>query len=141
MPIISQWPVTESLPADASAIRPNAPRRSRPRRRAADRDDAAEAERPQRRQRSGTCARDVAERVAALSPYATGVGQLADADAVEHDDDDASEGVARDVDEESSAVVEHARLHGGHASCRRLARAVEPCRLGSLRNQINCRRA
>ena len=26
MPIISQWPVTESLPADASAMRPNAPR-------------------------------------------------------------------------------------------------------------------
>src|SRR5437870_4912686 len=30
MPIISQWPVTESLPADASAMRPTAARGGRP---------------------------------------------------------------------------------------------------------------
>ena len=89
-PIISQWPVTESLPGDASAMRPNAPRGDRlggdPRER------RRRAPRPSERSvgtRSGTLRGDVAERVAALVAVRARVGQLADADAVEDDDDDA----------------------------------------------------
>ena len=92
MPIISQWPVTESLPADASAIRPIAARGTVGRRAPPMRRDAAEAERAQRRQRERHPAGDVAERVAALDRRTTaGVRQLADADAVEDDDDGAGE--------------------------------------------------
>ena len=54
MPIISQCPVTESLPAEASAMRPTAVGTldaALRRRRRAERGDAAETERAQRRQR------------------------------------------------------------------------------------------
>ena len=87
IPISSQWPVTESLPFERSAIRPNAavgaaaggmPLRSTSR----DRPIAARLGIVQRHVR-----RDVAERVAALVLVQRGIGQFADADAVEDDDD------------------------------------------------------
>ena len=102
MPIISQCPVTESLPAEASAIRHSAWRRqhqtvSRSNRirtaaGAATRQSRRpiEAKRAQSRERAEF--RDVAQRVAALVTVRRGVGQFAAADAVEHDEDDAGKG-------------------------------------------------
>ena len=87
MPIISQCPVTESFPADASAMRPTAPLAmpgcAAP---------PSDATRPRPSARSvgtlsGTRARDVPERVASPIAVLRRVRQFADADAVEHDDD------------------------------------------------------
>ena len=88
MPIISQCPVTESFPFDASAMRPiaagrrvaltNPPMstmRSSPRLRSVG-------------TRSGDLPRDVAERVAAFVAVRGSIRKSAGADAVEHDDDD-----------------------------------------------------
>jgi hypothetical protein len=61
------------------------------RRHAVDRNDVAEAEDLERRQVQRTMAADVAERVAALVAVRRGIGQLTDADAVEHDQEDARE--------------------------------------------------
>mgnify|MGYP003693912623 CR=1 FL=1 len=84
MPIISQCPVTESLPADASAMRPDRRRwRHGGRRLAAEIDDAIEAERAQRRHAAAAPARAMLPSV--LLPCVAvrgGVRQLADADAV-----------------------------------------------------------
>ncbi len=88
MPAISQCPVTESLPRRLLAIRPNAApcagagvwsfrvtTRVRP--------SAASV-----RMCRWTCRGDVAERVAALVTVGGGIGQFADADAVDNDQDD-----------------------------------------------------
>ena len=56
----------------------------------ADRRDAPQAERAQRRQRERHPPRDVAEGVAALVAVRRRIRQFADADAVEHDDDGSS---------------------------------------------------
>ena len=89
MPISSQCPVTESLPDDRSAIRPNAAvgdgSRGLPFS-ATSRDMPIAASVGMCR---GTCGGDVAERVAALVLIQCGIGQFADADTVEHDDDGA----------------------------------------------------
>ena len=53
--------------------------------------DVAEAERAQVRQAQRPLPRDVAERVAAGVAVLGGIGHLADADAIEHDPDDAIE--------------------------------------------------
>ena len=114
MPIISQWPVTESLPADASAMRPYAPRGREPRSRGArERRSAllgvlrdlggfsgsAPGDRGRALRsvgtRSGTCLAMLPTRVAALIAVRRRVRQLADADAVHDDDDGAREGRRR----------------------------------------------
>ena len=92
MPIISQCPVTESLPGDASAMRPKAPRGVAPApaspRRAARRGRGPATAASGRA--AATCAAMLPSVLLPSSPYARGVRQLADADAVEHDDDDAT---------------------------------------------------
>ena len=96
MPIISQWPVTESLPG--RRFRHAADGRQRRRSVGGGSPIARRGASPSERSVgscSGTCARDVAERVAALIAVGGGVGQLADADAVQDDDDDAAKNVAR----------------------------------------------
>ena len=55
------------------------------------RHDARQTERGERRNVQADVPRDVAERVAALVAVRARVGQLADADAVQHDDDGARE--------------------------------------------------
>ena len=88
MPIISQWPVTESLPGDASAIRPNAPRAATGV--AANRRDLAQAQRPQRRHAKPDGSRAMLPSVSLpSSPYVGGIRQLAGADRVHDDEDDA----------------------------------------------------
>ena len=90
-PISSQWPVTESLPgrrlghpAERAARRRLGPPRRRRTRPAPVRGGAASAGAVR------TLPGDVAERVAALVAVGGGVGQLADADAIENDEDDAA---------------------------------------------------
>ena len=92
MPIISQCPVTESLPADASAIRPTAPTADSFHGIAPIAATRFKPEGAKRRKAQRHLLRDVAEGVAALVAVGDGIGQLADADAVEHDDDGAGEG-------------------------------------------------
>jgi hypothetical protein len=93
MPIISQWPVTESLPGEASpcgrspTARP-AERADRPR---AQMDEAIQTQRPQRRDCQRESPGDVPQRIAALVAVRRGVGQLANPHAVEDDDDGAAE--------------------------------------------------
>ena len=94
-PINSQCPVTESLPADRSAM-PSERGGRRGRRRVRERDEARQAHGGERRDVQGNGGRDVAERVAALVLVQRGIGQLADADAVEDDDDGAREHAVRD---------------------------------------------
>ncbi len=86
-PINSQWPVTESLPGDRSAIRPNAAAGeatlSPP-------GTSAIRDRPRLRS-AGICSgtrRAILPSVSLpASPYSAGVWQLADAEAVDDDDD------------------------------------------------------
>ena len=89
-PINSQCPVTESLPGDASAMRPKRADRALPCGVAGDRRATrARPEAAQRRHAQTDLPRDVAERVAALVAVGGGIRQFADADAVENDQEDA----------------------------------------------------
>ncbi len=85
----SQCPVTESLPGEDSAMRPNAARgagsSSTPSTNATDR----KSEAAERRETQANAPGDVAERVAALVLVGCGIGKLANADAIENDEDDA----------------------------------------------------
>ena len=91
MPAISQWPVVVSLPGETVTPLPYAAGGTRGRREMVERLDIGEAEADQIRNAQRTRARDVAERVAAHVAVVRGVGQFADADAIEHDPDDAVE--------------------------------------------------
>ena len=129
IPIISQWPVTESLPADDSRMRPVAARGFAPAGGPPIADDTRS--RPSDRSvgtRSGTCAGDVAERVAAAVAIAVGVRQFADADAVEHDDDGAVEG-----GHGTTSILRRraTRIPRRCVDCR-FARAIEPGEAGLL---------
>ena len=118
-PIISQWPVTESFPGDASAIRPNAARGDGSARHAVDKRDAPQAETAERREAQANLPGDVAERVAALVAVGRRVGQLADADAVEHDEDDACSGqeLALALQSQHVADARHLRPRDWRSSC------------------------
>ena len=85
----SQWPVTESFPGDGSAIRPNAPRGAGSAATPIDERGIAKSQAAQRRQTQAERPRDVAERVAPVVAVRGGVRKLANADAVENDEDDA----------------------------------------------------
>ena len=92
MPIISQCPVTESFPIDASAMRPIAPAGALCADEPADIDDAIESKAAEYRDAKPDLPRDVAERVAAFIAVHGSVRQSACADTVEHDDDDSGKG-------------------------------------------------
>ena len=129
-PAISQCPVTESLPGDASAMRPNAPTGSGVG--SADVDQTRQPERTQRRHAQAGGAGDVAEGVAALVAVRRRIRQLADADRVHDDENDTGEG-------------RHREVQGGAARGSRRP-AVSPAASSqrtpaSLRNQIAWRRA
>ena len=143
MPIISQCPVTESLPGERSAMRPNAAERRGgepfsailgkrlPVPFFAQVHDPIETERAQCGNVERHLPGHVADRVAAVVAIARRIGQLADADAVEHDYDDSGKGLGHVARMDSTAATV--------SGC-----SPELCsqtRLGSLRNQINCRRA
>ena len=88
MPIISQCPVTESFPFDASAMRPIAACGDSSAYRRTDVDNAIQSKAPERRQSKRDLTRDVAKRVAAFVAVHASILEGAGAYAVEHDDDD-----------------------------------------------------
>ena len=88
MPIISQCPVTESFPFDASAMRPIAACGGSALTGGADVDNAIQPEAAQRGHAKRHLARDVSQRVAAFVAVHARIPKGAGAHAVEHDDDD-----------------------------------------------------
>ena len=88
-PISSQCPVTESFPGDDSAIRPNAARGAGSASTPSTNATLPESEAAERRKAQANVPGDVAERVAPLVAVGRGVGKLANADAIENDEDDA----------------------------------------------------
>ena len=92
IPAISQCPVVVSFPGDASAQRPKAPAGDVGRRDALPGFDVAEAEPREIGKSQSANARDIAQRIGACwIAKRRGVGHGADADAIEHDPDDARE--------------------------------------------------
>ena len=97
MPAISQCPVVVSLPGEASVARPNAPSGATAGASPVERLDIRQTQPAQIRQMQRTLARDIAQRVAALVAIGRRIRHLADADAIEHDPDDAAEAHAESL--------------------------------------------